>query len=117
MPTPAESQTCIAVRHNGSMADDDIERLLREVAATSGSPTGAGVPATRPDSSPARAEAASRGIGRLGFAAGSAVVLGGATWFLGLMLPFTSAVSAGIGGATAAFVTALVAGPPRWFDS
>ncbi len=38
---------------------------------------------------------------------GSAVVLGGATWFLGLILPFTSAVSAGIGGATAAFVTAI----------
>jgi hypothetical protein len=47
----------------------------------------------------------------------AAVGLGAMTWFVGLILPFTSAVSAGIGGAIAAFITAFVAGPPRWFSS
>lgn len=104
------------VGHNVPMADDDIERLLREVAGTSGKPgsTGPGEVAKSPDRSPAKA---GKGGGRMAFAAISAAGFGAAAWFVGLMLPFTSAVSAGIGGTVAAFLTALVAGPPRWFSS
>jgi hypothetical protein len=108
------------------MADDEIERLLREIDATNaaakpqdavakqGSPDNKGsldkkrnVPATSED----------HAGGRLAFSIIAAVGLGAATWFIGLILPFTSAVSAGIGGAIAAFLTAFIAGPPRWFSS
>ena len=106
----------LGVGHNGLMADDDIERLLREVAGTTGQPgsTGSGEVAKPADRSPAKAD---KGGGRLAFAGISAAGFGAAAWFVGLMLPFTSAVSAGIGGAVAAFLTAMVAGPPRWFSS
>lgn len=95
------------VRHNGSMADDDIERLLSQVSG--------GEVSRKPDRSPAATDKSAGG--RMAFAVVSGVGLGAAAWFVGLILPFTSAVSAGIGGAFAAFVTALVAGPPRWFSS
>jgi hypothetical protein len=47
----------------------------------------------------------------------AAVSLGIGGWLVGLILPFLGAVSMGVGAAGAAFVTALVAGPPRWFSS
>lgn len=96
------------------MADDDIEKLLREVAASTGStpPPAAKTPAKKGGDVEARGESG----GRLAFAVGSMVVLGVITWGVGLFLPFVSAVSCGIGGAVAAFVTALIAGPPRWFS-
>ncbi|MDP1877707.1 MAG: hypothetical protein Q8M17_09145 [Actinomycetota bacterium] len=101
------------------MAEDEIERLLREVAGNTGQSgttgsTGSGEVAKSADRSPAKAD---KGGGRMAFAAISAAGFGAAAWFVGLMLPFTSAVSAGIGGAVAAFLTAMVAGPPRWFSS
>lgn len=104
------------VGHNVPMAEDEIERLLREVAGNTGQSgsTGSGEVAKSPDRSPAKAD---KGGGRMAFAAISAAGFGAAAWFVGLMLPFTSAVSAGIGGAVAAFLTAMVAGPPRWFSS
>lgn len=93
------------------MADDDLERLLREIERNTGAPV---QPA--PSRSVESTKAASPG-GRLAFAGIAAVTLGGATWFLGLLMPFVGATSAGIGGAVAAGVTALIAGPPRWFSS
>lgn len=98
------------------MADDDIERLLREVdALNSGKPAPANVPAKADASVPAKSDA-KQSSARLAFAVGATVVLAPVTWFVGLILPFQSAVSAGIGGAIAAFVTAFIAGPPRWFS-
>ena len=96
------------------MADDEIERLLREIDAANASATG------KPTGDVAKVskdvERTKGGGGRLAFSVVAAVGLGAATWFVGLILPFTSAVSAGIGGAIAAFVTAMIAGPPRWFS-
>jgi len=55
--------------------------------------------------------------GRIAFSVVAAVVIGGAGWVAGLILPFLGSVSMGFGAALGAFVTALVAGPPRWFSS
>jgi hypothetical protein len=98
------------------MADDEIERLLREIDATN-SPArpASGSEVAKTSNTPAVPQ--SGGGGRLAFSMIAAVGMGAAAWFVGLILPFTSAVSAGIGGAFAAFVTALIAGPPRWFSS
>lgn len=98
------------------MADDDIERLLREVDSLSTTP----VPATSSGTSPARVPAPQREAsagGRLAFAVGSGVVLGAAGWVGGLVMPFVGSFSAGVGAAFGAFVAALIAGPPRWFSS
>jgi hypothetical protein len=95
---------------------DDIERLLREVGQTTGSapkPPASTPSATRRDvDKPKRSPG-----GRLAFALIMAVVLGGASWGLGVLLPFTGAIAMGLGGAFSAFLTGLVAGPPRWFSS
>ena len=105
--------------HTGVMADDDIERLLREVNALNSGATSSSspkVPATSSSNTPAKQEAASAG-GRLAFAVGSGVVLGAAGWFGGLLMPFVGSFSAGVGAAFGAFAAALIAGPPRWFSS
>lgn len=105
--------------HTGGMADDDIERLLREVNALNASATGSGstnVPATSSPGIPAKKEASSAG-GRLAFALASGAVLGVAGWFGGLLMPFVGSFSAGVGAAFGAFAAALIAGPPRWFSS
>lgn len=105
--------------HTGDMADDDIERLLREVSALNTGATSSSspkVPATSSSNSPAKKEASSAG-GRLAFAVGSGVVLGAAGWFGGLLMPFVGSFSAGVGAAFGAFAAALIAGPPRWFSS
>ena len=91
------------------MADDDIERLLREVAGA----TGSGTPATLPTSASPPARMGSM-QGRVGFAIGAGVVLGVGGWFVGLILPFLGAGSMGVGAALGSFVTALVTGAPRW---
>ena len=101
------------------MADDDIERLLREVNALNADATSSSsskVPATSSSKSPDKKEASSAG-GRLAFAVGSGVVLGAAGWFGGLLMPFVGSFSAGVGAAFGAFAAALIAGPPRWFSS
>lgn len=102
--------------HDWAMADDEIERLIREVdAMNSGKPAPSNVPAKASGSVPAKGDG-KQSSGRLAFAVGATVVLAPVTWFVGLILPFQSAVSTGIGGAIAAFITAFVAGPPRWFS-
>jgi len=115
MPVCPPGQTTMSRSgHNVVMADDEIERLLREIDAANASATG------KPTGDVAKVskdvERTKGGGGRLAFSVVAAVGLGAATWFVGLILPFTSAVSAGIGGAIAAFVTAMIAGPPRWFS-
>ncbi len=97
------------------MADDDIERLLREVNALNG-PSQVPAPPAAASSVPAKKETSSAG-GRLAFAVGSGAVLGAAGWFGGLLMPFVGSFSAGVGAAFGAFAAALIAGPPRWFSS
>lgn len=99
------------------MADDDIERLLREVNAMN-APAGQ-PPARKADNVPAKPDDDSGGGagGRLAFAIGSGVVIGAAGWFVGLLMPFVGSFSAGVGAAFGAFAASLVAGPPRWFSS
>ena len=108
--------------HTEVMADDDIERLLREVYAlnnpsspTSGRPS----PEAATSKDVAKKDDSSGGGagGRLAFAVGSGAVLGVAGWFGGLLMPVVGSFSAGVGAAFGAFVASLIAGPPRWFSS
>jgi hypothetical protein len=103
------------------MAEDEIERLLREVEATNTgkpAPSPSGTPAKRSPAEPAPAS----GGGRLAFAVLSGVGMGAVSFGVGAFLwlvPFInpSALDMGFGGAIAGFLTALLAGPPRWFSS
>lgn len=97
------------------MAEDEIEKLLREIAGTTGASSGEVDKGSA--KTPARQETPKARGGRFAFAAVAGGSLGVAAWLVGLILPFTSAVSAGIGGAFAAFIAAFIAGPPRWFSS
>jgi hypothetical protein len=97
------------------MAEDEIERLLREINTTSGQPA-AQPPAARSKGEVTSPDAAQSG-GRLAFAGIAAVALGGATFFFALLTPFTDNFWTAAGAAGGAFVTGLVAGPPRWFSS
>jgi len=107
------------------MADDDIERLLREVNATSSGATSSvattpGDSVEKKSNSPAKADGA--GGGRLAFAVVSGVGMGAVAFGAGAFLwlvPFInpSALDMGFGGAIAGFLTGLIAGPPRWFSS
>lgn len=112
------------------MAEDDIERLLREIqATTSGSDTAsgsgdatAGVPARRPDSSPTErsrdVEATSGSAGgRIAFGAMAGGITGVGAFLFGVFTPFTDALDMGFAAAVAGFLTGIVAGPPRWFSS
>jgi hypothetical protein len=97
------------------MAEDEIERLLREINATSGTPA-AQPPATTPEKTVATTETGRAG-GGLAFASIAAVTLGGATIVGALLTPFTDNFWTAVGAAGGAFVTGLVSGPPRWFSS
>lgn len=91
------------------MADDDIEKLLREINSVT--PTGS--PAERlPDHKESKS-----GGGRFPFAIASSVVVGGSGAVFGLLFPFFTIVETGLTAASAAFITALIAGPPKWFSS
>lgn len=104
--------------HTAGMADDDIERLLREVnAMNSPAPGGKNVEKSSSRDAAKSDDSSGGAGGRLAFAIGSGVVLGGAGWFFGLLMPFVGSISSGVGAALGAFATALVAGPPRWFSS
>ena len=100
------------------MADDDIERLLREVNAVNSGSSSRGSSDVEPATSRA-VEAAGRSStgGRVAFAVGASLVFGAAGWFLGLLMPFVGSFSCGVGAALGSLVTGLVAGPPRWFSS
>ena len=97
------------------MAEDEIERLLREIDATS-SPKPAAQPAPSSSREVAKADGGSAG-GRLAFAVGAAGVTGVGAWLFGVFTPWTDALDMGFAAAVAAFLTGLVAGPPKWFSS
>ena len=99
---------------------DDIERLLAQVQQTTGgsgpSPTSS---KKSPDKKSSGQVAKSGGTGgRLAFAVVAAVVFGVAGFVTGVFVPFfLGGFDTGVGAALGAFLTALVAGPPRWFSS
>lgn len=97
------------------MAEDEIERLLREIDTTSGAKTPS-TPAGKPVAEVARTDDGKPG-GRVAFAVGAAAVTGIGAWVFGVFTPWTDALDMGFAAAAAAFVTGLVAGPPRWFSS
>lgn len=120
MPSHPLNQTWgpspIGVGHNGLMAEDEIERLLREIDATkSGTP--AQSPAKRDSAEPAPRPEEAEGGGRLAFAGLAAVLMGAGAFVFAVFTPWTDAFDMGLAGAVAAFVTGFVAGPPRWFSS
>ncbi|MEZ5186126.1 MAG: hypothetical protein R2720_10310 [Candidatus Nanopelagicales bacterium] len=83
--------------------NDDIERLLREIDAST-SPPSAQPPARRPESSPAKAEKTSKG-GGTGLAI--AAVIGVVGLVLGTVLgflPYINGISLGLGGFLGAYI-------------
>jgi hypothetical protein len=97
------------------MAEDEIERLLREIDAASGAKQPP-APAEKQSAEVARAEGGNPG-GRVAFAVGAAVVTGAGAWVFGIFTPWTDALDMGFAAAVAAFLTGVVAGPPKWFSS
>jgi len=104
---------------NGQMADDDIERLLREIDATGSTAPRQPSGAVSPSGAKGKevAEAGGGAGGRLAFAVGAGVVTGIGAWLFGIFTPWTDALDMGFAAAVAAFLTGLVAGPPKWFSS
>ena len=91
------------------MAEDDIEKLLREINADS--------PAQPSRTSEISTTAKKSAGGRLAFAAVAAATIGFVGSVMGLLMPFIGMWSTGIGAAAGAFITGIIAGPPRWFSS
>jgi len=115
--------TAADARHDGPVADDDLDRLLREVdASLSGSapkPSGASSPAVRPSSAPASKGGgdvvpASRVASAVRTGGISAAVCGigvfGATFFLQWLPVIDNPVSSGLGAALGAFLTGATLG-------
>jgi hypothetical protein len=111
--------------HNCVMAEDDIERLLREVAESTGSRSGSGSSAgpgsgskdvARQAETSSTASMLGLARSRVGFAVVAGAVIGFAGWVVGLVLPFLGAGSMGTGAAFGAFITVLVTGAPRWIS-
>lgn len=98
------------------MAEDEIEKLLREIdqSTTPARPTPARQTPTR-ESSIERTDKTPNS-GRISFAIVISVILGGVGFVAGLLFPFVGGFSAGVGAALGAFLTALITGPPRWFS-
>ncbi len=105
---------------------DDIERLLAEVNKSTSSPAAQGQPAApgQPATPPARKSSSDvdrsgdKPGGRFAFAIISAVVFGAVAFGIGIFTPFVlSGTSMGVGAAIGSFLTAIIAGPPRWFSS
>jgi hypothetical protein len=95
------------------MADDELERLLREVDSALGSPkpTPRQAEGSAPASSAGAAvERGGRGRVRDAFpvAVASGVASGVVVWFLFALLPFVSATSGGLGAFLAGFVVMFV---------
>ena len=101
------------------MADDDIERLLREVdALESGGAKQAQPPAKR-SAEPAPSEDSGGGMSRTRWAALSAAGGGVGGFIVGsvlFFLPWIDGPSTAIGAAAGAAVTGLVSGPPNRFQ-
>ncbi len=106
------------------MAEDEIEKLLREINAsstpTSGSSSSSEVSSRKSDvgkKARHKESESSSGSGRFPFAVASGVVVGGAGAVFGLLFPFFTIIGTGLTAAVAAFITAIIAGPPKWFSS
>jgi len=109
----------IAATHLGEDEgmSDDIERLLAEVSKTTESTASPGASPARREQPQAPEKSAGAG-GRLAFAVVAAVVLGAAGFIVGIFVPFfLGGFNTAVGAAGGAFLTALAAGPPRWFSS
>ncbi|CAB4976568.1 MAG: hypothetical protein F2840_18445 [Actinobacteria bacterium] len=103
------------------MAEDDIERLLREVAESTGSgsstgPSSGSKDVARQAETSSTASALRLARSPVGFAVVAGAVIGFAGWVVGLVLPFLGAGSMGTGAAFGAFITVLVTGAPRWIS-
>jgi len=103
------------------MAEDDIERLLREVAESTGSgsstgPSSGSKDVARQAETSSTASALRLARSHVGFAVVAGAVIGFAGWVVGLVLPFLGAGSMGTGAAFGAFITVLVTGAPRWIS-
>jgi hypothetical protein len=97
---------------------DDIERLLAEVnKSTAGGASAGSAKNTPAKKSRGEVESAKSAGGRLAFAVVAAAFLGVLGFVFGLFMPFFGTIETGGGAAFGAFLTALVAGPPRWFSS
>lgn len=98
------------------MANDDIEKLLQEINAANppGQSAAAQVPAKK---NAVKKSESSSGGGRFPFAVASGVVVGGSGAIFGLLFPFFTIIETGLTAAVASFITAMIAGPPRWFSS
>lgn len=110
--------------YGNHMADDEIEKLLKEINASSSPITGssassevASQKAHVEKKSHKKKSETSSGSGRFPFAVASGVVVGGSGAVFGLLFPFFTIIETGLTAAVAAFVTALIAGPPKWFSS
>jgi F0F1-type ATP synthase assembly protein I len=116
---------------------DDIDKLLRELDAfESTGAKQANVPAKKAESAPATSAKAGKDAakaegkgkdrgGRMAFAVVAAIVAGvlgaGVGMVLGPILGWLPLLdfgfwSTGLGAAFGGFLTALIAGPPRWFS-
>lgn len=118
MRLPGIPRSRVTGMHNGGMADDDIERLIREVqATTSGTsgvqPSGSASPAKRSS----EVESGGSGGGRFAFAVVAAGITGVGAFVFGVFTPWTDALDMGFAAGVAGFLTGIVAGPPRWFSS
>jgi hypothetical protein len=103
------------------MAEDDIERLLREVAESTGSgsstgPSSGSKDVARQAETSSTASALRLARSRVGFAVVAGAVIGFAGWVVGLVLPFLGAGSMGTGAAFGAFITVHDTGAPRWIS-
>ncbi len=96
---------------------EDYEKLLAQIEAATGSTVPPLTPAKKGAPPAVQDSAGGSAGGRLAFALMAGVGLGIGGWVVGLLMPFLGAVSMGAGAAGAAFITALIAGPPRWFSS
>lgn len=102
------------------MADDDIDKLLREIDAMNKGqrPSGAPVPA-QPAAAPAKGEAKASGASRgawAGAGAAGGLVVGGFFGTVLTFLPYVSTVQTAIGAAVGGAAVGLVSQPPAWFS-
>ena len=101
------------------MADDDIEKLLREIDAMNQAqrPGGAPVPAQQagpPASAPESAGATSRGAWA-GAGAIGGLAVGGVVGTVLTFLPYVSTLPTAIGAAVGGAAVGFVSQPPGWF--
>jgi hypothetical protein len=98
------------------MADDDIEKLLREIDAMNKAqlPAGSTPAPAQKASTPEPSESGSRGAWA-GASAVGGLVVGGVVGTVLTFLPYVSTASTAIGAAIGGAAVGLVSRPPAWF--